>query len=103
MHPIMNFVGNLGYVVICILGGYYATNGIITVGNIQSFIQYMRRFNEPISQIANISNILQSTMAAAERVFEFLAEEEEIPDTDNPASIDNVKGNIEFKNVHFRL
>ena len=101
MHPIMNFVGNLGYVVICILGGYYATNGIITVGNIQSFIQYMRRFNEPISQIANISNILQSTMAAAERVFEFLAEEEEIPDTDNPASIDNVKGNIEFKNVHF--
>ena len=101
MHPIMNFVGNLGYVVICILGGYYATNGIITVGNIQSFIQYMRRFNEPISQIANISNILQSTIAAAERVFEFLAEEEEIPDTDKPASIDNVKGNIEFKNVHF--
>jgi len=77
----MNFVGNLGYVAICILGGYLAINGTITIGDIQAFIQYVRSFTQPISQIANISNILQQTMAAAERVFQFLAEPEEIPDT----------------------
>lgn len=101
MQPIMNFVGNLGYVIICILGGYYASTGVITVGNIQSFIQYMRRFIQPITQMANISNVLQSTMAAAERVFEFLAEEEEVADPENPASIEGVKGNIKFKHVNF--
>ena len=101
MPPIMNFVGNLGYVIVSILGGYYASNGIITVGNIQSFIQYMRSFTQPISQMANISNILQSTMAAAERVFELLEEKEEIQETDKPVSVEKVKGNVEFKNVHF--
>ena len=101
MPPIMNFVGNLGYVIVSILGGYYASTGRITVGNIQSFIQYMRSFTQPISQIANISNILQSTLAAAERVFELLDEKEEVPDTDKPASVENIKGNVEFKNVHF--
>ena len=80
MFPIMNFVGNLGYVGICILGGYLAVKGAITVGDIQAFIQYVRSFTQPITQIANISNILQQTMAAAERVFEFLAEAEEEPD-----------------------
>ena len=101
MQPLMNFVGNLGYVIICILGGYYASTGAITVGNIQSFIQYMRRFMQPITQMANISNVLQSTIAAAERVFEFLAEEEEIPDPLNPVSIEGINGNVEFKNVSF--
>lgn len=101
MPPTMNFVGNLGYVAVCIMGAYYASMGIITVGNIQSFMQYMRSFIQPISQLANVSNVLQSTMAAAERVFEFLEEKEEVPDTDKPASVDNVVGNVEFKNVHF--
>ena len=101
MPPIMNFVGNLGYVIVSIMGGYYASTGAITVGNIQSFIQYMRSFTQPISQMANISNILQSTMAAAERVFELLEEKEEVPETDKPASVEKVVGNVEFKNVHF--
>jgi ATP-binding cassette subfamily B protein len=101
LFPIMNFVGNLGYVGICILGGYLAVNGSITIGDIQAFIQYVRSFTQPISQIANISNILQQTMAAAERVFQFLAEPEEIPDTASPVQVDTVQGRVDFKNVHF--
>ena len=101
MLPIMNFIGNLGYVAICILGGYLATRNIITVGDIQAFIQYVRSFTQPITQIANISNILQQTAAAAERVFEFLAEQEEMPETANPVKLNVVKGSVEFKNVHF--
>ena len=102
MHPIMSFVGNVGYVVICILGGYYASTGVITVGNIQSFIQYMKQFTHPITQLANVSNVLQSTIAAAERVFEFLDEKEEEPETLNPASIENIKGIVEFEHVKFQ-
>jgi ATP-binding cassette subfamily B protein len=101
LFPIMNFVGNLGYVAICILGGYLAVQGKITLGDIQAFIQYVRSFTQPIAQIANISNILQQTLAAAERVFEFLAEPEEIPDTLTPVQLDNVEGRVDFKNVHF--
>jgi ATP-binding cassette, subfamily B, multidrug efflux pump len=101
MFPIMNFVGNLGYVGICILGGYLAIKGIITIGDIQAFIQYVRSFTQPITQIANISNILQQTMAAAERVFEFLAEAEEQPDTATPVVMDNMAGRVDFKDVHF--
>jgi ATP-binding cassette subfamily B protein len=101
LFPIMNFVGNLGYVAICILGGYLAVQGSITLGDIQAFIQYVRSFTQPIAQIANISNILQQTLAAAERVFEFLAEPEEIPDTLTPVQLDNVEGRVDFKNVHF--
>jgi len=101
MFPVMNFIGNIGYVVICILGGYFAAQGTITVGNIQSFIQYMRQFTQPIAQIAQISNVIQSTAAAAERIFTFLGEEEEIADTANPASIEDIKGNVEFNDVHF--
>lgn len=101
MFPIMNFVGNLGYVGICILGGYFAANGKITVGNIQSFIQYTRQFIQPIAQVANVGNVLQATAAAAERVFAFLDEEEEIPDTKNSVNTDNIKGNVEFKNIKF--
>ena len=84
----MNFVGNLGYVAICVLGGYLVVNGTMPIGDIQAFIQYMRSFTQPITQIAQISNILQGTIAAAERVFEFLAEPEEVPDTENPIQLD---------------
>lgn len=101
MFPIMNFVGNLGYVGICILGGYLAANGKITVGNIQSFIQYTRQFIQPIAQVANVGNVLQATAAAAERVFAFLEEEEEVPDTKNPASVNDIKGNVEFDHIKF--
>jgi ATP-binding cassette, subfamily B, multidrug efflux pump len=101
LFPIMNFVGNLGYVGICVLGGYLAVKGTITIGDIQAFIQYVRQFTQPIAQIANISNILQQTLAAAERVFQFLAEPEEIPDTLTPVHLDTVQGRVDFKNVHF--
>ncbi|MDH7489916.1 MAG: ABC transporter ATP-binding protein [Anaerolineae bacterium] len=101
MMPVMGFVGNLGYVAVSILGGYLAVRGAITVGDIQAFIQYVRSFTQPITQIANISNVLQQTAAAAERVFEFLSEEEEIPDTANPVRLDDVKGQVEFRHVRF--
>jgi len=101
MMPIMSFVGNLGYVAIAILGGYLATQNAITIGNIQAFIQYMRSFTQPITQIANISNVLQQTAAAAERVFEFLAEEEEIPEVDDPVQLERVEGHVVFQDVEF--
>ena len=101
MMPIMSFIGNLGYVAVCILGGYLAVKKTIDVGDIQSFIQYVRSFTQPIAQLANISNTLQSTAAAAERVFEFLNEEEEVPDTSSPVKLNSVVGNVEFKNVRF--
>jgi len=101
MMPVMNFVGNLGYVAVTILGGYLAIKNAITVGDIQAFIQYVRSFTQPITQIANISNILQQTAAAAERVFEFLAEAEEVPDTANPVQVDHVDGHVEFQHVRF--
>jgi ATP-binding cassette subfamily B protein len=101
MMPIMGFVGNLGYVAVSILGGWLAINNAITVGDIQAFIQYVRSFTQPITQIANISNILQQTAAAAERVFEFLAEDEEIPDVQDPVLPDDVKGHVVFQNVQF--
>jgi ATP-binding cassette subfamily B multidrug efflux pump len=99
--PVMSFVGNLGYVGIAILGGYLAIQQSITVGDIQAFIQYMRSFNQPIRQIANISNILQQTAAAAERVFEFLNEEEEVPDADQPVQPEEIEGHVVFQNVRF--
>ncbi len=101
MMPIMNFIGNLGYVAVAILGGYLAIRQAITVGDIQAFIQYVRSFTQPIMQLANISNILQQTAAAAERVFEFLAEEEEIPETENPVKVETVQGHVKFENVQF--
>lgn len=101
MMPVMTFVGNLGYVAVCILGGYLAVKKTIEVGDIQAFIQYVRSFTQPIAQLANISNTLQSTAAAAERVFEFLNEEEETKETENPIELDKVSGNVEFRNVKF--
>ena len=101
MMPVMRFVGNLGYVGISILGGYLAIRNAITVGDIQAFIQYVRSFTQPITQIANISNTLQQTAAAAERVFEFLDEEEEIPEVENPVQPEEIKGQVVFQNVQF--
>lgn len=101
MMPVMFFVGNLGYVAVCILGGWLAAKKTIEVGDIQAFIQYVRSFTQPISQLANISNILQQTAASAERVFEFLAEEEEVPQAPNPVKLERVEGDVEFRNVHF--
>ena len=101
MMPIMMFIGNLGYVAVSILGGYLVIKKTIAVGDIQAFIQYVRSFTQPITQLANISNVLQQTAAAAERVFEFLAEEEEIPDTQSPVVLANVTGRVEFKDVRF--
>ena len=99
--PMMNFIGNVGYVAVTVLGGYLAIRGMITVGDIQAFIQYVRGFTQPISQIANISNILQQTAAAAERVFEFLAEEEEVPETTDSVQLSRVEGSVDFQHVHF--
>ncbi|WKZ44057.1 MAG: ABC transporter ATP-binding protein [Anaerolineales bacterium] len=101
MMPIMMFIGNLGYVAVAILGGYLAVRGRITVGDIQAFIQYVRSFNQPIMQLANISNILQQTAAAAERVFEFLEEAEEISETQNPVKLESAQGHVEFRDVRF--
>lgn len=101
MQPIMVVIGNIGYVAISILGGYLAIKGSITVGDIQSFIQYTKNFTQPISQVAQVSNLLQATAASAERVFEFLSEEEEVQNAINPVSPDNIKGKVEFKNVKF--
>ena len=99
--PFMRLITNLGYVAVSILGGYFAIRGTVSVGDIQAFIQYVRQFNNPLMQIANISNILQQTAAAAERVFEFLNEPEEIAETSNPVELDHVDGSVEFQNVRF--
>lgn len=101
MHPLMNFVGNVGYVVVSIMGGYFAVKGRITVGNIQSFIQYNKQFTQPIGQVAQISSTIQAMIAAAERIFEFLEESEEAEDAKNAISTERLKGNIEFQHVHF--
>ena len=101
MFPIMNFFGNVGYVGVAILGGYLASQGIITVGNIQSFIQYNRQFIQPINQISQISAILQSMLGPAERIFGFLEEKDEPSDVENPVSTDGLVGNVQFDHVHF--
>ncbi|MCH4239161.1 MAG: ABC transporter ATP-binding protein/permease [Oscillospiraceae bacterium] len=112
MQPVMIFIGNIGFVVICILGGWLAVQGVITVGDIQAFTQYVRQFTQPIQQVANISNILQATAAAAERVFEFLEEPEEAKDDKNAITLNttdkpdtelniHVNGSVQFAHVHF--
>lgn len=101
MHPIMNFIGNIGYVLVAILGGYFAIRGRITVGNIQSFIQYNKQFTQPINQIAQVSSMLQSMIAAAERVFKFLEEKEEEQTVNNHIDTEDLKGNVTFDHVHF--
>ena len=101
MMPIMQFVGNLGYVAVVILGGYLAIKKTIEVGDIQSFIQYVRNFTQPIQQVAQVANMLQSTAAASERVFEFLEEPEEEAAPENPVVLKNPEGAVEFEHDHF--
>ena len=101
MMPIMSFVGNLGYVLVSILGGWLTIKSVITVGDIQAFIQYVRSFNQPISQMAQVANIMQSTAAAAERVFEFLDEKDEVKDPVNSVDPSEIRGEVEFEDVHF--
>lgn len=101
MMPLMNFVSNIGYVGICVLGGFLSLRGSITVGDIQAFTQYVRNFTQPITQIANISNVLQQTAAAAERVFAFLEEEEEPADPKDSISQQQIDGSVYFAHVHF--
>ncbi len=99
--PIMQFVGNLGYVMVALLGGVFVIKGSIEVGDIQSFFQYIRNFTQPIQQIAQVTNLLQSSAAASERVFEFLDEEEEVQQPENPDSIEGLNGNVQFEHVEF--
>ena len=101
LFPIINFVGNVGYVGVTVLGGYLAIHGRINIGDIQAFIQYVSQFNQPIVQTANIANVLQSTAASAERVFEFLAESEEATDPADAKSLTDIRGAMEFDHVHF--
>ena len=101
MMPVMQFIGNLGYVGVAILGGFLAIRNVIEVGDIQSFIQYVRNFTQPIQQVAQVTNMLQLTAAASERVFEFLEEEEEVQTVENPVSTEGLKGRVEFDHVHF--
>lgn len=101
MMPIMQFVGNLGYVMVALLGGLFAIKGTIEVGDIQSFFQYIRNFTQPIQQIAQVTNLLQSSAAASERVFEFLEEPEEELQPENPDSIEGLEGNVQFEHVRF--
>ncbi len=101
MQPIMGFVGNLGYVAVAVAGGMLAIRGSIEVGEIQSFIQYVRQFTQPIAQVAQVSNMLQSTAAAAERVFEFLGEDEEDVAAENPVHLPSMEGRVDFSHVQF--
>jgi len=101
IRPAINFLNNVNYVVICVVGGIRVATGLITLGGVQAFIQYSRRFTQPVIQVASITNVLQSTVASAERVFELLDEEEEIPDTENPVVLENVKGHVRFEHVYF--
>jgi ATP-binding cassette subfamily B multidrug efflux pump len=112
MMPIMSIIGNIGYVVVCVIGGYFAVQGKVTVGNIQAFIQYMRQFTQPILQLSQISNVLQQMVAAAERIFGFLDETEEIPEVENALSVCQngekasktnvlITGNVSFEDVSF--
>jgi len=101
IHPVINFVNNLNYVAIAVLGGVNVANGVISLGDVQAFIQYSRQFTQPIVQVASIMNVLQSTVASAERVFELLDEEEEVPDVENPVVLEDVKGHVRFEHVYF--
>lgn len=101
MMPIIMFIGNIGYVAVCAVGGYLAVRNTISIGDIITFIQYVRQFTQPITQVANMTNVLQSTAAAAERVFELLAEPEEVPEEAEPVNLGAVKGHVRFKDVVF--
>ncbi|GGG19728.1 ABC transporter ATP-binding protein [Paenibacillus aceti] len=99
--PIMSFIGNIGYVLVSVVGGILVTKGRIAIGDVQAFIQYARQFTQPVAQTANIANIIQSTVASAERVFEILDEEEEVAESDHSVALPEAKGNVAFEHVKF--
>ena len=99
--PMISFIGNLGYVLVSVVGGILVTKGRISIGDIQAFIQYSRQFTQPMAQVAQISNIIQSTVASAERVFELLDEEELVKEASQPETIENPRGAVEFEHVKF--
>lgn len=99
--PLMGFIGNLGYVLVSVMGGLFVTRGVVTVGGVQAMLQYARRFNQPIQQIAGSINVFQSTIASAERVFELLNQDEMVPDKTTERLIDQPKGHVKFEDVHF--
>ncbi|MGN7359177.1 ABC transporter ATP-binding protein [Paenibacillus sp. SAF-054] len=99
--PMMSFIGNIGYVLVCVVGGIFVTHKTITIGDVQAFIQYARQFTQPIMQTANIANIIQSTIASAERVFELLDEKEEVPEASQPVVLEDPKGAVAFEHVQF--
>ncbi|MFC7678674.1 ABC transporter ATP-binding protein [Paenibacillus sp. GCM10028914] len=99
--PLMSFIGNIGYVIVAVLGGILVTKKSIEIGDIQAFIQYSRQFTQPITQLANIANVIQSTIASAERVFEVLDEEEEVPEASAPKQLSNARGEVSFEHVSF--
>jgi ATP-binding cassette subfamily B multidrug efflux pump len=99
--PLMGFLGNLSYVLMCVVGGIFVSNGRITLGNMQAFLQYIRQFNMPITQTSNIANVIQSTIASAERIFDILDEPEEAPDSSDPKDLENPKGHVCFEHVRF--
>ncbi|MWV46490.1 ATP-binding cassette domain-containing protein [Paenibacillus sp. HJL G12] len=99
--PMMSFIGNIGYVLVCVVGGIFVTHKTITIGDVQAFIQYARQFTQPIMQTANIANIIQSTIASAERVFELLDEKEEVPEAAEPVVLADPQGNVKFEHVKF--
>ena len=101
MMPLMTFINNIGYVFICVVGGIFATRGMINIGDIQAFLQYSRQFTQPINQLANIANIFQSTIASAERVFEILDEQEEIKESSDEITLTDIKGEVTFEDVSF--
>lgn len=101
MHPVMNFISNIGYVAVAVAGGYFAIQGKITVGNIQSFVQYNKQFTRPIGEVAQVMTQIQTMIAALERVLDFLDEEEEKDSDKNPVDVKTLRGNIEFEHVHF--
>ena len=101
LEPIFSFVGNLGYVVVCVMGGFLAVRGTITIGDVQAFIQYIELFTHPLGELGASSNMMQAMVAAAERVFEFLEEEEEVRETEKSARKEEYEGNVSFQNVRF--
>nr|WP_245630069.1 ABC transporter ATP-binding protein [Alicyclobacillus acidiphilus] len=100
--PLMNFIGNLGYVLVSVIGGFLVTRGTINIGDIQAFIMYARQFTQPITQLSSISNIIQSTVASAERIFELLDEQEEIPEAEHPIELERPRGDVDIVDVDFR-
>jgi ATP-binding cassette subfamily B multidrug efflux pump len=100
--PVMNFIGNIGYVLVCVIGGVLVTRRSITIGDILAFIQYSRLFTQPITQLSSISNVIQSTLASAERVFEIIDEPEEVPESDAPVTLSDAQGDVAFEQVQFR-